>query len=76
MPLNPSNFRNKHYENEEKLWLEWNSTTTQKAQHKANDDLNDTKHRRIFVKSCENEEKFVVRRKKLTVAGVYSTTTQ
>jgi hypothetical protein len=32
------------------------------------------KHRRIFVKCYENEEKFVA--KKLTVAGVYSTTTQ
>ena len=42
----------KNYENEEqiseklaKLWLEWNSTTTQKALNKANDDTNSTKMR-------------------------------
>ena len=44
-----SNFR-EIYENEEqvteklaKLWLEWNSTTTQKARNKANGDIKDVK---------------------------------
>ncbi len=44
-----SNFR-EIYENEEqvpeklaKLWLEWNSTTTQKALNKANGDIKDVK---------------------------------
>jgi hypothetical protein len=33
-----------------KLWLEWDSTTTQQAQHKANDDMDATNTCRIFVK--------------------------
>jgi hypothetical protein len=33
-----------------KLWLEWNSTTTQQARNKANDDLNDVTTCRIFAK--------------------------
>jgi len=46
----------KNYENEEqiteklaKLWLEWNSTTTQKARNKANGDIKDVKTCRIFA---------------------------
>ena len=32
-----------------KLWLEWNSTTTQKARNKANGDIKDVKTCRIFA---------------------------
>ncbi len=34
-----------------KLWLEWNSTTTQEARNKANDDLNYVETCRIFAKT-------------------------
>ena len=46
----------KRYENEEqitekmaKLWLEWNSTTTQQTRNKANGDMKDVKTCRIFA---------------------------
>ncbi len=46
----------KHYENEEqitekmaKLWLEWNSTTTQRTRNKASGDIKDVKTCRIFA---------------------------
>ena len=32
-----------------KLWLEWNSTTTQRARNKANGDIKDVKTCRIFA---------------------------
>jgi hypothetical protein len=32
-----------------KLWLEWNSTTTQQARNKANGDIKDVKTCRIFA---------------------------
>jgi hypothetical protein len=53
-----------------RLWLEWNSTTTQQAQNKANEDLYDVKTCRIFArKKNENEELFAAKWRK-TVAGV------
>ncbi len=46
----------KHYENEgqiteklAKLWLEWDSTTTQHARNKANGDIKDVETCRIFA---------------------------
>jgi hypothetical protein len=36
-----------------KLWLEWNSTTTQKARNKANGDIIDVKSCRIFAKNTK-----------------------
>jgi hypothetical protein len=48
--------RNNSRRNGEKLWLEWNSTTTQQAQNKANDETDDVKTCQIFEKMFENEE--------------------
>jgi hypothetical protein len=58
-----------------KLWLEWNSTTTQEARNKANDDLNYVKTSRIFARQYENEEQFAAKWRKLWLEW-NSTTTQ
>jgi hypothetical protein len=49
-----------------RLWLEWNSTTTQQAQNKANEDLYDVKTCRIFARNKnENEELFAAKWREL-----------
>ena len=66
----------KNYENEEqiteklaKLWLEWNSTTTQKALNKANGDIKDVKTCRIFAISIRKRG-IIHGKNGETVAGV------
>jgi hypothetical protein len=48
-----------------KLWLEWDSTTTQQARNKANGGIKDVKTCRIFAKKYENEELFAAKWRKL-----------
>ncbi len=52
-----------------KLWLEWNSTTTQEARNKANDNLNYVETCRIFAKNS-TKMRSNSRRNGESVAGV------